>query len=363
MNFSNRFLAVGELAPGIQIVPLPATPEMQYTNQEFVANPLAELAVDRVDEFVLLLNLFKVIGDHFVQEVVAGFDLTAMNQEDAHELTRAQWYRVLYGKGVIGFVLDRLRAVPTRFWWPVQTMGNKVGDAVILPYSLTSSAGSITGGTPLPDRALVMAVDAEGNGPVYDTEYAGITLGNTFNEIGNVQALTAFGDGVSDFPDCAPVIKEIDALVRSGNRIVKRYGQPHIQVPAASVTYDDEGTASFQLDENGSVIPVQRDDKDAKYLAVPSEPRLIEYLVQTQLSILCAIAKIPPTVFNLFPLARMESGVSIEKLAQASNEKVRLWQDDLEIVIARLGLNAPRIVEEPPEEAETGGPNADLEQN
>ena len=346
MSFSQRFLAAGELRPGIQIVPLDATPELQYANLEYVANPLADLAVDRIDEQVLLLNLFKVIADHFVQEVVSGFDMTAVNAHDVNQVTLSVFYRTLYGKGVIGYVLGRLRAIPTRYWWPIHERGNTIGDAVILPYSLTSSVGATTGGVPMPDRAIVFATDLEGGGKAYDTEYSGITLGRAFTPMGEASDISVFGDGISDFPDAAPVIKAIDQLVRSGNRIVKRHGQPHVQVPASSITYDDNGTPSFNLDEAGSVIPVQRDDKDAKYLVVPSEPQLLEYLVQTQLSILCAIAKIPASVFNLFPLARMESGVSIEKLAAASNEKVKLWQDDLEIVLARLGLNATRIITE-----------------
>ena len=301
MNFSQRFLGVGELRPGIQIVPLPATPELQYANMEYVANPLADLAADRFDENVLLLNLFKVIADHFVQEVVSGFDMTDMDSKDVQQVTLSVWYRTLYGKGVIGFILGRLRAVPPRFWWPIQERGNTIGDAVILPYSLTSSVGATTGGVPMPDRAIVSAVGSDGNGGAFDTLYQGITLGNAFTNVGSTSLLSVFGDGISDFPDCAPVIKAIDGLVRSGNRIVNRHGQPHIQVPASSVTYDDSGNPSFALDENGSVIPVQRDDKDAKYLEVPSEPELISYLVQTQLSILCAIAKLPPTVFQSLP--------------------------------------------------------------
>ena len=343
-----RFLVPGELRPGAHLSPASATPELQYANMDYAYDPLRQEAADRTpDKAALMVNLYAVIADHFIEETISGFDLTAVNAEDVLQVKLSVWYRALYGWGILAFVEGRLRAINPRYWWPLMSRGTRIGDVVILPYSTTSASGSLTGQNGLPDRALVAEVLTDQPASLFDADYTGITLGVNWRRINSgIQQLTVYGSGSLDFHNAKPVICEIDGILRNSTRIIDRFGHPHLQIPAALVQYDENGDPTFSISKEGSILPVQRDDKDVKYVSLAVSTDLIRHTIETLLSLLGSMVKVPPQVFNLFPLARMESGVSIEKLAQASNEKVKVWQEDLARSLLYLGLNAPRIVEE-----------------
>ena len=337
-----RFITRQDLVPGAQLTPMSNEPELRYHNLMEAPNPLANSASDRLEGSVLAVNFYKIVADHFVQDTLGGFDLSRLDKLVAREIQLSVWYRAIYGNGILARLSGSVRAISPRYWWPVQEMGMDLGDALIIPFATRSALGAGSGLANFPDQALVSIVSREGRGQVFRTGYTGITLGPSFSAVGEIEAFELFGDGIPDFPAIQHLVDMLDKIIKASQRIIDRHSQPHIQVPASMVQYGEDGSPSLVLQEGGSIFPTNRDDKDVKYITLSVDGGHIQYTMQTLLSLLGATAKVPPSIFNLFPLARMESGVSIEALNRASNEKVSIWQDELERTFANLNIFAPR---------------------
>ena len=337
-----RFAVRGNLRPGATFVPLNDLPERQYANTAANADLLADLASDRKAGTPLLANLFKAIADYFVDDVMSGLDADAIDAETLTQLRLAVWHRALYGNGVL-MSLERgqIVAVSPRFWWPLLEGPIRVGSVVVLPFSTESTIG-LTGGANLPNRAIAAEVlDSDQGGRLYNAPYSGVTLGTNgwrSTELASL-VVSPFGDGRSDFTGAAPLIESINANLRSGDSIINRHAQPHIQVPASSITYDDDGNPSLPVNKEGSVFPVQRDDKDVQFVTLTADPRLLQWQVETELSLLASIVSMPVSAFNVSSLRRLESAESIEELAKPGNDKVLTWRHDLARAASRVGLD------------------------
>ena len=343
-----RFLARGELRPGASLPPADPTPELQYLNQQYLPNPLANLATDREEvRQPLTVNFYKIVADYLGFDTLAAFDISQAVDEVTVQVRSSLFYRILYGYGVLVYLNGRLKAVNPRHWWPLMEQGNRIGSVFVIPYSTKSISSDFPGISGAPDMAIVcQPVDGQ-NSRLYTCAYNGVTLGNVFSPIqGGVDRVAVYGDGKSDFPLMVPTVDAIDSLLKAGNRIIDRHSQPHLQVPSGMVQFDKEGRPSFALSKNGSILPISSNDKDVKYISPQTDANLMEFLIELQISLLAAKTGVPISAFNIFPLSRMESGHSIEQLSQVSNDKVLQMSLDLERALKSLGISIPRIQEE-----------------
>jgi len=350
-----RFLVDGDLKPGANLVPLANIPELQYQNLYMGYDPLAESAADREGEPPLLFNFFKTVADYFHGEIVSGFDAEDVTPLEANQISLAVYYRIFYGYGILAYIGERFLAISPRYWWPLMSQGFTVGAVVVLPYATASLSGSIQGAGGLPNRALVSQIDSFGAGQsmVWDVDYNGIALGSDWRAY--PEALTrfaVFGDGISDFPQMTSGVNALDTLLKGANTLLDRHAQPHLQVPAASVNYDDDGNPFLTVDSAGMIFPVNSDDKDVKYVSPAAAPDMWQLALDAQLRLLAGLTSVPFSVFGEFPLPRLQSESSIIAMEASTTKKVRALRNELEGAILSVGLNLPRVPELSREEGE-----------
>lgn len=341
-----RFLVRGDLRPGATLVPLSNVPDLQYQNTYAGFDPLADVAADRAGTPPLLVNFFKIIGDYFHSEIIAGFETENISSPTAAQLSRAVFDRIFYGYGILAYIGDRLVALSPRFWWPVVDSGFIIGAVVIIPFSTTSMSGSLSGMSGLPNRALVSEMLTGQPSPIWAVEYNGITLGSDFRPYDQqLSRLAVFGDGISDFPQMTSGVNALDKLLKGANTLLDRHAQPHLQVPASSVSYDDEGMPFLTVDSQGMIFPVNSDDKDVKYVSPPAAPDMWQLALDAQLRLMAALTSVPFSVFGEFPLPRLQSESSIIAMEAATTKKVRALRNELQGAILATGLEIPRVQE------------------
>ena len=170
----------------------------------------------------------------FINEVTAAFEFDNLTDHEIAQLRSAVWFRILYGYGAVLRLADRIVAVSTRFWWPVMQDGVRVGSVIVIPYSTSSVIAAIDHAA-VPDRARAMQIIDGVSADVYDCLYNGITLGAFQRVEGLFRGLCVMGDGRQDFEQVKPTIEAIDKIVKSSCKVIQRFGQPHLQVPAGLV--------------------------------------------------------------------------------------------------------------------------------
>lgn len=331
-----RYLTPGYLRPGASIQPDDDLPERQYDGEHVAFNPLARLASNRPLAPVGVWNGFRVISDYFVDEVNASFERVP-DPWLSLAYRSALWFRSLYGTGVlVTQEREKPRAVNPRYWWPVMARGTRVGQAVVIPFFEGVQPDGAATVYPVPNRAIVAQVaDDPANPQVqplwHSVPYSGTTLGTIdWRPIdGFPPSILSFGDGRRDFPDAAPIIADVNEILATGKAILSRYSRPHLQVPASAVDYDSEGNPRVPISANGTIFPIQPGDAPVQYVTLSTDTDLYSFQLQTLLSLLSAVVSVPVTRFNIFPLARMESGQALEALAAPGNEKVVVWADQM----------------------------------
>jgi len=341
MCTETRFALEGDLKPGASFPPGDDLHNRQYLLGDSGPDLLANEAEDRAGGSPLIVNFYKAIADFFVDEVMASLNTEPLDNETLVELRRSVQQRAVFGYGVIGRLEDnRITAINPRFYWPLLQTGMRVGSVFVIPFNTDSTIRTSAGAGGLPNRALVAEVlDNDETATIYSAPFSGITLGDRWVEIRTGRTrVAAYGSGVSDYVAAKPIIDEIDKLIRSGNSVVERYGKPHIQVPSSLVKYNEDGQPQLDYNPQGTAFPVQRDDKDVQYITLPVSDALVRFLVELQISLLASVVSVPVTRFNIFPLRRMESGASIEALAEPANEKSLAIVNELIEACAHCGL-------------------------
>lgn len=137
--------------------------------------------------------------------------------------------------------------------------------------------------------------------------YSGITLGASFTTSGAVQNIAMMGDGKSFYPAMEPIVEVLDSTLRAASQIVKRHAHPHIQIPASSVSYGDDGNPQLILADEGMIFPVQRDDKDVQYVTLLADTQLMELVIDQCLSALTALTGAPASLFNSTQFPRLKA--------------------------------------------------------
>jgi len=350
MRYS-RFLNVEDIGPRRHIVPLDDRRVRQYQNLA-VFNLLANSAAQRDVAAPLLANVFRMVTDYWLYKVFRQSP-EGVDDETTRVFRDALWWRSLYGYGIVVRQGDRFHAISPRFWWPILVRGIKIGSAIIQPYSTVSPVGGNINAT-LHNRAwAIVAIDGVDRAIVRDFEYTGITLGVALSreEVSPIR-VAVFGDGVSDYDSLEPLVQELDKRLKGSSLILDRYQNPHLQVPASSISFDDNGNPSLNLNLGGSILPVQRDDKDYKYLTLQADRSFVEFQVRTILSMISAITAIPAQHFGLAGLPRMESGSGVQALGEAAQCKMDLLRQEVLFAMRELGLDAsfPEAIQEQPTE-------------
>lgn len=338
MRYS-RFLNMEDIAPRKYIVPLDDRRIRQYQNLA-VYNLLANEAGNRDVTAPLIANVFRMVTDYWLFKVFRQSP-EGIDDEILRVFKDALWWRSLYGYGVVVRQGDRFHAVSPRFWWPILVRGIKIGSAIIQPYSTVSPVGGNINAT-LPNRAwAIVAIDGVDRAIVRDFEYTGITLGNVVSreEVSPIR-VEVFGDGVSDYSSLEPLATELDKRLKGTSVILDRYQNPHLQVPASSISFDDNGNPMLNLNLGGSILPVQRDDKDYKYLTLQADRSLVEFQVRMILSMISALTEIPASHFGLTGLPRMESGSGVLALGEAAQCKMGVLREEVLSAMRELGIDA-----------------------
>ena len=352
-----RFLVRGDLRPGANLVPLPNVPELQYLNQYYGFDPLANRAQDRQNGEILLVNFFKIVADFFHGEILAGFDIDILPEAEERQIAQAIFNRLFYGHGILVRWQGRLTSISPRFWWPLMEQGQVIGSVIVLPFSTDSVSGSIQGAGAMPNRAIATEHVDGSPSRVYGMQYDGITLGMNWQDTGApMDQVVVFGDGISDFPQIISLSNAIDKLLKGGNRLLDRHSQPHLQVPAASVQFNNDGDPELAISDEGMIFPVNPQDKDVKYVLPAGSPEMWDLMLTKQLRLLASLTAIPSTVLQEVLMPRLESAESLEQLTAASVKKVRNLRNELAGAILRLGINLPRV--EPTTEGSVNGPAA-----
>lgn len=321
----SRFLLPQNLVENAVITPLSDDPMRRYlgTNPERLG-----------------LNLHPIIAHYFERLV---FDVLPDGIPDDlwSALRLSAFYRALYGFGVVAQQAGRHVAIDPRFWWPVLVRGVKVGSIIVQPYRVDpGNAGALV---TVPDRAIVMiAIDADPRVEIRIVEWSGVTLGRTIEtSVLSPLKIGVWGCGVSDFTMAGLwSIDEFSARTAGISGVLKRFENPHIQAPVSAIRYDDAGNPQLSVSASGSVLPVQNNDKDWKYLTLEKDSPLHKFELDMILRTISANTSIPASVFGLSNShPRAESGDAIMADNHVTNARLRSMQTEIQIAVAEMGYD------------------------
>lgn len=346
--FFDRYLTLGDIKPNATIMLRDNKQFRRYMNLGY-ASVLADDASNRTTSTPLLVNLYAAITNYFMEKVWDTLPTgEGVNSNFIQEFKKATFYRSLYGYGVVARIGERWQAIDSRMYWDLLRRGEKVGGALVVPYKSESTKGqeffnqqANALGNVIPDRVwTVELLDTMQTALIRDFEYSGITLGRELGRSKQEQIrIVSFGNGVSDYDQVAPVVEKFDSLIRGTSDILERHSKPHMQVPVSAVDWDDNRNPGLTLDEDGAILPVNRDDKDWKYITLSSDVGLTEFQARMLLGVMSAIAAVPMATFNIHGLPRLESGEGVQALESPSNSKVESWRLDMIQAVERIGFN------------------------
>lgn len=338
MSNLNRFLVRGDLRPNAHLALLDSRPERQYANTDAQPDLLAALASNRVPGTPLIVNYYRLATDFLISDVMAGLVLDDLDDHLIEQVRRLLFNRILYGFGAVTVLEGMPIALSPRGVWPILERGVRIGGAFVVPYSTQSTLTRNTTASGMPDRALVCEA-LDGNlAMAFDTEYSGITLGASFSRAGTVAGIGFAGDGASFFVAIEPIVEQMDDILRAGATIIRRHARPHIQIPAASVTYDDSGRPSTVISEQGMIFPVQSTDKDVSYITLTSDTGLIEFMAEQSLLSLAAICGVPLSVFNISQFRRLDSSAGVMALQAPAIERTLVMRSELIRAFDEVGV-------------------------
>lgn len=322
----SRFLLPENIKQGATVSPLTDEPLRRYLG-------LNNLATGGV-------NLHPIVADYFKNMI---FDDKPEGADDSvvSSLKNSCFWRALYGFGVVLQQGSRTLDINPRFWWPILVSGVKVGSIIIYPYTVKPVTGSLMsfGNN---DRAwVVVAIDADPRAEVSIWEWSGVSLGLKLSEeVVSPVKVAVWGDGVSEFNRAGEW--SLDEIARRSvgiSNILKRFEKPHLQAPASAISFREDGTPALKLDQDGSVLPIQKDDKDWKYVTLTEENPLHEFQHNMILSSISSNTSIPPADLGLIRSSRAETGNALSVENHITAAKARLWRNDITQAALDLGYN------------------------
>ena len=345
-----RFLAVGELRPGVTLSFLDAEPERQYFNNYRVGDPLAMLAQDREQNDPLIINLFRTVADYYIEDVLSGLELDGISDRQMSQIRQSIYFALLYGACPVMRIRDIGLAVSPRGFWPLLDRGENIGSVIVVPYSTTSMSGAITSGPAMPDRALALEIIRGREGTLYDAPYSGVTMGSVdWRRFATIAAVGVVDGGIPMFPSIRPIVEACDAMMQASVKIVRRHAAPHIQVPPSCILYDEQGNPSLPINtEEGTIFPVNFQDKDVQYVSLEADARLMQFTFTALLTQLSALTGVPLAAFNIATMPRLESASGLSRFQSTAQDRSRHILHSVISAYAEIGISLRKVeVNEP----------------
>lgn len=318
-----RFLLPENVQTGATITPLSDEPMRRYLGEN----------VERVS-----VNLHPIVATYF-QRLIFDQRPTGADDDVIDALRMSAFWRALYGYGIVARQGDRYLAIDPRFWWPVLVGGVKVGSIIVMPYRRDpgTSGAQVT----VPDRAWVaIANDADPRVVLRDHEWSGVTLGRQIEErIASPGRIAVWGDGIGEFTAAGIwALDEVSARLSGLSKTLKRLEGIHLQAPASAIELDSEGRPTLSISSDGSVLPVQTNDKDWKYVQLDNDNPLLKYSVLGLCNVIAANTSIPVDEFGFaMSVSRAETGNAIAVENHVTVAKARLWQNEITQAARELG--------------------------
>lgn len=318
----DRFILSGDLKPGASLTLLDALPERQYANLAAEINPLAQEAADRRRIEPMIVNLFRTLADYYVEDVVSNIDLEKITQDVEQQIRRAVWYAILYGQAPVVNIEGQPVAASPRGYWPVFRQSVRVGHALLIPYATQSHQGNMTQQSQIPDRVTILQITDGQTGTIQDAGYSGVSIAATgWRNIGGFSAMAVVNAGSCMFPAVTPIVEAFDVILKSAQNNIKRHGHPHLQAPASSIRYNEDGVPTINVSEDGSVFPVTSTDKDVKFISFDAPTGIFEFQAEQLLTQFAAMTGVPLETFNIVPLPRLERSPARTSSGPASNDR------------------------------------------
>ena len=286
------------------------------------------------------VNIHPVIAHYFQNSIFNQMpEGAAANVLDAFR--ESVFWRSLYGLGPVIRFGEKVLAIDPRFYWPILFRGAKVGSIIVQPFSDERPSSN---SKPPPSRAwVIIVIDGEPRATSAIYEWSGVTLGRLIsNDVVSPIAVGVWGDSVGDFHLAGTwALDEISSRTQGISKVLKRFEQPHIQVPASAINYDENQRPQLTVSLDGSVLPVQSNDKDWKYLSLSYDGRLHQSYLEWLVSFISANTFIPTAVLNpmLVRHARADSMPAIASENLETVSKIRYWRSQIVEAAASIGFN------------------------
>ena len=268
---------------------------------------------------IMRLNLFRRLTEFLVDTLYAE-PPEGLPPEDIETAESATRWSSIKGMGVFAAEPGSIWSVDPSHYFALYDETGQIYEGDLLAYPFHSNPLSTD---PVPDRLAMIIRTAEIN-ERRTVALKNLTLGETLDvEPSALAGVVTFGTG-SDYPDVAPVLRELMLRFTFNSYILNRHSSPHLQGPQDTL---EPGKNDF--DPRGMFLPlVDKDSVPYSYLTWDTQGSLSQYHVNTLLDMFHLLTGYPSTALGL--TTSEESGVSRERQLYSALKKVGRTQRDVE---------------------------------
>ena len=259
------------------------------------------------------------------------------------QLQRALQWRVIKGRAVLMVDSRGVHAVDPSFYQPVRAEYDRdetIAHLLAYTYADESVAGQ-TGvvSTQQTDTRIRFVFFERGQPATYAVhKFAGWTVGELL-ESGPVdlREMVVFGRGLKDsfFVDAVPLVRELAIRRTIMDKIMNRFGAPHLVAP-------NNAPSDFKLDPAGSLLRRDNTGGGYEYLTFDADLAVQKQRAEAITDEIYTLLGIPPVALGV-NAGRGESGAARDRLMFAALAKVGRLRRAVDGVIPLLldALNAP----------------------
>lgn len=285
------------------------------------------------------LNWYRRITN-FWRDGLWGVSPIGIPDDVASAFSQATEWRSMKGFGIVMQADGEWRAIDPSSWHPVFNpfdLNQVIGHLIAFFYNV-SDPGPQPADYEDPDRIDVLMIPADGGQAVRVTfEFSGLTLGDELERsAADVQQITFFGDGVSDYVDVEPLVDEWEHRYENLRRVMDQHSDPYLQGPASATNPD----GTFGVPAGGSLfLPLLDEVVKYEYLTYDGKQDIQYQALGNMLDAVNVVTGIPATAFGLGSHAT-QSGISRERQLFSALQKLRQLRREIERSLAQIGFSS-----------------------